>query len=177
MASEHLLKSLIRDVSDFPKPGVVFKDITPLLAHPVARRQVVKAIADDYRDARLDAVAAAEARGFIFGTLIAQELELPFVPIRKAGKLPHRTVNESYDLEYGSATIEVHEDAIRNGARVLLHDDLLATGGTSVAAANLIRKLGGVVAGFSFIINLSFLPGEQQLVERFGQKPHYLVKY
>jgi adenine phosphoribosyltransferase len=177
MPIETLLKSLVRDVMDFPRPGIVFKDITPLLAHPGARRQVVEIISTYYKGAGVDAVAAVEARGFIFGTMIAQELNLPFIPIRKSGKLPYNKVHEEYSLEYGTASIEMHTDAVKKGWRILLHDDLLATGGTSAAAASMIQKVGGTVAGFSFIINLAFLPGERMLAERFGLQPHYLLKF
>jgi adenine phosphoribosyltransferase len=177
MPIEPPLKSLIRDVPDFPKPGVVFKDITPLLAHPAARRQVVEAIAKHYRSTRIDALAAAEARGFIFGTLLAQELNVPFIPVRKSGKLPYKKIQEEYELEYGRASIEMHTDSVKKGWRVLVHDDLLATGGTSAATASMIQNLDGEIAGFSFIINLGFLPGEKVLTDRFGVKPHYLLNY
>jgi len=177
MQLEQTLKSLLRDVIDFPKPGIVFKDITPLLANPSVRRQVVEAIADHFSKEHIDVVAAVEARGFIFGMLIAQELNIPFVPIRKSGKLPYKKIYQDYALEYGIASIEMHEDALMPGARVLIHDDLLATGGTAAAAGNMISRLQGEVAGFSFIINLAFLPGEGVLTQRFGQKPHYLISY
>ena len=177
MQLELTLKSLLRDVIDFPKPGIVFKDITPLLANPSARRQVVLAIADHFNNQRIEVVAAVEARGFIFGMLIAQELNIPFVPIRKSGKLPYKKIHEEYALEYGAASIEMHEDALKPGSRVLIHDDLLATGGTAAAAGNMIRRLKGEVAGFSFIINLTFLSGEQLLSNKFGTKPHYLISY
>ena len=177
MPIEELLKSLVRDVKDFPKPGIVFKDITPLLANPAARRQVVEVIANHYRNDGIDAVAAVEARGFIFGTLIAQELDIPFIPIRKSGKLPYKKIHEEYALEYGTASIEMHSDAVKSGWNVLVHDDLLATGGTSAAAAAMIQRLEGQIAGFSFIINLAFLPGEKALTERFDVKPHYILKF
>lgn len=176
MQLEDSIKFFLRDVPDFPKPGVLFKDITPLLAEPALREAVVLAIANQFRH-QVDAVAAVEARGFIFGSLIAEALKVPFIPIRKAGKLPYRKVREEYELEYGSAVIEMHEDALKPGWRILLHDDLLATGGTAAAAARMIQKLRGEVAGFSFIINLTFLPGEQKLVQEFMLQPHYLVRY
>ncbi len=171
------LKPLFRDVPDFPREGIIFKDITPLLANPDARTSVVKSIAANFIDQKIEAVAAVEARGFIFGSLIANELRVPFIPVRKAGKLPYRKLSEEYSLEYGKAAIEMHEDAIEEKQRVLIHDDLLATGGTATAAGNLIKKLGGIVAGYSFVINLSFLPGEQLLKEKFGVQPHYLMKF
>ncbi len=177
MQLEQTLKSLLRDVVDFPKPGIIFKDITPLLANPPVRRQVVQAIADHFKKEHIEVVAAVEARGFIFGMLIAQELNIPFVPIRKSGKLPYKKIHEDYALEYGAASIEMHEDALKSGARVLIHDDLLATGGTAAAAGTMIKRLHGEVAGFSFIINLAFLPGEKVLTDRFGPKPHYLISY
>lgn len=171
------LNSYLRDVVDFPKPGIVFKDITPLLANPSARKEVVTRIAAHYRHEHIDMIAGVEARGFIFGTLIAEELNVPFVPIRKAGKLPYHKIQEEYSLEYGKAVIEMHTDAVSPGARVLIHDDLLATGGTATAAGNMIQRLGGKVAGYSFVINLSFLPGEKLLKERFGVQPHYLISF
>jgi len=177
MVKELQLQSFIRDVPNFPKQGIVFKDITPLLAHPEARRSVVEEIANNYQDQKIDAIAAVEARGFIFGSLLAEALSVPFIPIRKSGKLPFKKIHEEYALEYGTASIEMHEDAIQIGSRVLIHDDLLATGGTSSAAANMIKKLGGEVVGFSFVINLTFLEGERILIDRFGVKPHYLVSY
>ena len=177
MLKEESIKALLRDVPDFPKPGILFKDITPLLAEPGARKLVVEEIANHFRDQKIDAVAAVEARGFIFGMLLAEALNVAFVPVRKAGKLPYRKIQQEYDLEYGKASIEMHVDALKPGSRVLIHDDLLATGGTASAAGNLIHKLGGVVAGYSFIINLAFLPGEQILTDKFGVKPHYLVRY
>ncbi|MBX2917192.1 MAG: adenine phosphoribosyltransferase [Cyclobacteriaceae bacterium] len=174
---EESIKALLRDVPDFPKPGILFKDITPLLAEPKARKLVVEAIAKHFHNKQLDAVAAVEARGFIFGMLIAEALDVAFIPVRKAGKLPYHKIREEYDLEYGKAAIEMHVDALKPGSRVLIHDDLLATGGTAGAAGNLIRKLGGTVAGYSFIINLAFLPGEKILTDKFGVNPHYLVRY
>ncbi|MGC4022756.1 MAG: adenine phosphoribosyltransferase [Cyclobacteriaceae bacterium] len=177
MEIEKIIKPLLRDVPNFPKEGVLFKDITPLLNEPNARKKVVETIASHFKRENIRALAAVEARGFIFGSLIAQELNIPFVPIRKAGKLPFKKITEKYFLEYGEATIEMHEDAISKGTRVLLHDDLLATGGTAAAAGHMVQRLGGVVAGYSFIINLSFLPGEKLLKERFNIDPHYVVKF
>ncbi|MDB4297395.1 adenine phosphoribosyltransferase [Flavobacteriaceae bacterium] len=156
------VKSVIRDVPDFPKPGILFKDITPLFLQPTLVKDVVDAMALQFQNKTIDAVAGIESRGYLFGVLLAQKLNVPFVLIRKAGKLPAKTISESYDLEYGSATIEIHEDAITPGMNVLIHDDLLATGGTAKAAANLVLKKGNI-AGFSFFINLSFLPGAQVL--------------
>jgi adenine phosphoribosyltransferase len=177
MTHSHFIEPLLRDVPDFPKPGILFKDITPLLSNPEARAKVVNEITSYYANQKIEAVAAVEARGFIFGSLIADALAVPFIPVRKSGKLPFHKIEESYSLEYGTASIEMHIDAIKAGTRVLIHDDLLATGGTASAAGNMIKRLGGVVAGFSFIINLGFLPGEKLLTESFGVKPHYLVTY
>ena len=177
MLLEETLKPLLRDVPDFPKPGVLFKDITPLLNNPIATKEVVQAVAQHFCAQNIQALAAVEARGFIFGSLIAQELSIPFIPIRKAGKLPYKKITEEYSLEYGEAKIEMHEDAFAKGTRVLLHDDLLATGGTATAAGHMVQRLGGIVAGYSFIINLSFLPGEQVLMDNFGVKPHYIARF
>jgi len=171
------VKAIIRDVHDFPKPGIIFKDITPILAAPEIRKEIVEAIANRFRPDNLDAVVAIEARGFILGSLIAQELDLPFVPVRKSGKLPYKSLREEYTLEYGTAAVEIHEDSLGAGDRVLIHDDLLATGGTASAAAQLVRKLGAEVAGFSFLINLSFLPGHGVLQQKFGVQPYSVVTY
>jgi len=177
MAVENYVQSLLRDVPDFPKPGIIFKDITPLLADPEARKRVVNDIALHFANQHVEAVAAVEARGFILGSLLAEALNVPFIPVRKSGKLPYHKIQEEYTLEYGTASIEMHVDAFSKGTRVLIHDDLLATGGTANAAGTMIQRLGGVVMGYSFIINLAFLPGEQLLLDRFGVKPHYLVTY
>lgn len=171
------LKQTIRDVKDYPKPGILFKDITPVLADPQLMKEIVRQMVKEFEPQRIDAVASTEARGFIFGSILAHELNCRFIPVRKAGKLPFKTRLQQYSLEYGSASIEMHIDAIKPGWRVLVHDDLLATGGTAGATADLVNGLNGIVAGFSFIINLSFLPGEQNLTNRFGLKPHYLVSY
>ena len=171
------VKQAIRDVRDYPKPGIVFKDITPVLADPSLFREVVREMVLTLDGQKIDAVAAVEARGFIFGSVLAHELKCSFIPVRKAGKLPYKTRSQNYDLEYGTAAIEMHEDAFVKGSRVLVHDDLLATGGTAGATASLIKEMGGVVVGFSFLINLSFLPGERNLMDRFGVKPKYLVSY
>jgi adenine phosphoribosyltransferase len=171
------IKAIVRDVNDFPKPGIIFKDITPVLAEPVIRKEIIHAIVANFKDHKLDAIAGIEARGFIIGSLIAQELHLPFIPIRKAGKLPYRSIREEYALEYGTAAIEMHEDAVGPGDRVLIHDDLLATGGTANAAGHLVQKSGAIVAGFSFLINLTMLPGESRLKNNFDVKPFSVVHY
>lgn len=177
MKLEDKVKSIVRDVKDFPKPGILFKDITPLLAKPELVKEITKEIASHFKSQHIDAIAAVEARGFIFGSILAQELGCAFVPMRKSGKLPYKTISQEYALEYGTAAVEVHMDAILPGWNVLIHDDLLATGGTAGAAANLVKKLGGNLVGFSFLINLSFLPGEQNLEKQFGIKPQYIVSY
>lgn len=148
-----------------------------MLADHKLVKDVISAIAAQYKDRNIDAIAAVEARGFIFGSILAQELQCAFIPMRKSGKLPYKTISQEYALEYGTASVEVHEDAIQKGWNVLVHDDLLATGGTASAAGWLVQQLGGTVAGFSFLINLSFLPGEQKLSEEFKVQPKYILKY
>ena len=170
------VKSVIRDVPDFPKEGIVFKDITPIFQDASLVEEIVKEIVRQWDGVKLDAVAGVESRGFLLGPMIAKELNVPFIPIRKKGKLPYTTIEESYDLEYGSATIEMHIDAVKEGQNVLVHDDLLATGGTAKATGKLIEKVGGEVAGFSFMINLSFLNGESILKES-GTDVKSLINY
>lgn len=157
------LNALIRDVPDFPKPGILFKDITPLLADPKAFGYAVARMAAHYARTPLGAIAAAEARGFLFAAPLALELNLPLVPLRKPGKLPYKTHSFRYDLEYGSAELHMHVDGVAPGARVLLVDDVLATGGTMAAAGKLIEQAGGVVAGCAFLIELGFLGGRAHL--------------
>ena len=146
------LLPLIRNVPDFPKPGIVFRDITTVISDPKALRAAVKQMAKPFADDRIDVVVGIESRGFIFGAAIAVELGVGFVPVRKPGKLPYQTTSETYQLEYGSDTVQIHTDAIRPGQRVLMVDDLLATGGTMAAACRLVERLGGTVAGISFLI-------------------------
>lgn len=157
------LTAAIRDIPDFPKPGIVFKDITPILLDPILLRQSVALFVDRHRDSRIDKVAGVEARGFIFGTAVACELGAGFIPIRKKGKLPADTVEMSYELEYGEATLEVHRDAVHEGERVLLLDDLLATGGTAAASIALVEQLGGEVVEVDFLVELAFLNGREKL--------------
>ncbi len=157
------LRDLIRDVPDFPKPGIVFKDITPLLLHPAALSLAVEYLCQPFRHLKVDVVAGAESRGFIFGTAVARNLSAGFVPIRKPGKLPHVTRSAEYELEYGTDKLEIHEDAIGPGTQVLLVDDLLATGGTMVACTELIEALGGQIVGTAFLIELAFLNGRDKL--------------
>ena len=170
------IKEAIRDVADFPKPGIVFKDITPILKDPQLCKEIAKALAQQVNGLNIDVVAGIESRGFLFGLALALELNVPFVPVRKAGKLPYRTIQQSYNLEYGSATLEVHEDAFSPGQNVLIHDDLLATGGTVVAASSLVEKLGANVAGYSFLISLDFLNGKDRL-KQFNENLHVLAAY
>lgn len=157
------LKSVIRDIKDFPKPGIIFKDVTPIFKDPDLCSKVVDAFAGRLKHLQIDAVAGIESRGFLFGLMLANRLGVPFIPVRKPGKLPFSIVKKSYELEYGSATIEIHTDAFEPGCRVLIHDDLLATGGTAAATAELVTELKGVVAGFAFVINLEFLNGRDRL--------------
>lgn len=160
---ESKIKLAVRDVNDFPKRGIVFKDITPILKDPALCREIIMALAEQLKGIDVDVVAGIESRGFLFGPSLAQLLGVPFVPIRKLGKLPYKTVQQSYELEYGSATIEIHEDALIAGQKVLIHDDLLATGGTVVAASKLVKQLGAEIAGYSFIIALDFLNGRERI--------------
>ncbi len=163
------LEAGIRDIPDYPSPGILFKDITPLLADPELFAASVDALAAQHRPgtgAEIDLVAGVEARGFIFGAGVALALGVGFVPIRKKGKLPHATVSAEYTLEYGTAVIEVHEDAVRPGQRVLLLDDVLATGGTAEAAAGLLEQVGAEVVAVSFLVELGFLGGRDRLAGR-----------
>ena len=157
------LKDHIRDIPDFPQPGVVFKDITPLLADIEAFRSTIDALAAPFSAAGVDKVLAVEARGFIVGAPVAYRFGAGFVPCRKAGKLPWQVEKEEYVLEYGTDLLEVHKDAVSPGERVLVVDDVLATGGTAAAAANLVERLGGTVVGFAFVIELAFLGGRSKL--------------
>ncbi len=163
---EHLdLNLFVRDIPDFPKPGILFKDITPLLANAEAFGTTIARFVAEFRDQRISKVIGMESRGFLFGTPLAQSLDAGFVPVRKPGKLPAETESETYELEYGTDTLEIHKDAIQRGDRVLVVDDLLATGGTAEATAKLIRKLGGEIVGFAFVIELDFLKGRKRLGE------------
>lgn len=162
-ATAEKLLQLIRNVPDFPKPGIVFRDITTLLADPEGLALAVKAMADPFAQQQIDTVVGAESRGFIFGAAIAVELGCAFVPVRKPGKLPAQTISQEYELEYGSDRLELHADAIKPGQRVLMVDDLLATGGTMKACCQMVEQLGGQVAAVSFLIELGFLNGRAQL--------------
>lgn len=162
---DDLIASRLRDVPDFPSPGILFKDVTPLLADGAVFGAVTQELAGRWRG-RVDVIAGVEARGFVFGAALAHELGLGFVPIRKAGKLPATVTAISYDLEYGSATIEVHADAFVDGARVLVVDDVLATGGTAAAACELVERAGGAVVAFAVVLELAFLAGRARLAGR-----------
>ncbi|HEX7095016.1 MAG TPA: adenine phosphoribosyltransferase [Acidimicrobiales bacterium] len=159
------LRSLVRDIPDYPTPGVVFKDITPLLADPKGLAVTVGAIVDAYAGAGVDHVVGIEARGFIFGAPVAHGLTAGFVPVRKAGKLPWETVGEEYELEYGTDRLEIHVDALGPGKRVLVVDDVLATGGTAAATVRLVEQTGATVVGLAFVIELGFLGGRGKLGE------------
>jgi adenine phosphoribosyltransferase len=160
---EQQIKSAIRDIPDFPKPGITFKDITPILKDPVLCIKIIDAFAHQLKNTRVDVIAGIESRGFLFGLTLATRLGVPFVPVRKAGKLPFTIKQKAYDLEYGAATIELHTDAFEPGQHILIHDDLLATGGTAFAASELIQEMGGIVTGFSFVVGLDFLNGKERL--------------
>lgn len=169
------LSKLIRDIPDWPKPGVVFKDITPLLMNPAGLAMAVEQMANPFRGKGIEIVVGAESRGFIFATAIAQSLSAGFVPIRKPGKLPSETHTIAYDLEYGSDSLEIHADAVERGQKVLMVDDLLATGGTMKACCDLIDKLGGNIVGVTVLIELTFLEGSKQL--RPYDNVHAVIKY
>lgn len=164
MSLEEKIKAAIRDIPDFPSPGIIFKDITPILSDPHLCKEITLSLAEEYNNLGVQAIAGVESRGFLFGMPVAMELGIPFILIRKKGKLPYKTIAYKYDLEYGSAEIEMHTDAVYQGMNVVIHDDLLATGGTANAAAELIKTAGGKVAGFSFLVELSFLNGKAKLL-------------
>lgn len=168
------LKKLIREVPDFPKPGINFYDITTLLKHPEGLRLTVDALSSEFKDEQVDVVLGIEARGFIFAPALAYHLNAGFVPVRKPSKLPAETAKVSYALEYGEDTLEIHRDAVAAGQRVIIADDLLATGGTAKAAVDLVEGLGGVVAGLVFVVELEFLPGRAKLA---GYDVRSLIKY
>jgi len=168
------LKSKIRDIPDFPKPGIVFKDITPLLSHVKSFQKVVDTLAKRYADKAIDDVVAVESRGFIFGAALAYRIDAGFVPVRKKGKLPYKTESVEYALEYGTDIIEIHQDAIHQGSRVLVIDDLLATGGTAKATCDLVQKTGGRVVECSFVVELTFLKGREKLK---GHEVFSLIQY
>jgi adenine phosphoribosyltransferase len=155
--------SYVRDIEDFPKQGVIFKDITPLLNNPKALTRACEALYGFTTNMKIDKVVGVDSRGFIFAPMLAERLDAGFVPVRKKGKLPYKTVSESYDLEYGSETLEIHTDAIKKGEKVLIHDDVLATGGTAQAVCKLVEQLGGEVVQCNFLVELTFLNGAEKL--------------
>ncbi|MGZ6617956.1 MAG: adenine phosphoribosyltransferase [Solirubrobacteraceae bacterium] len=168
------LRAYVRDIPDFPRPGIVFRDITPLLLDPRASDAAVTRLARFARELDIDFVVAAEARGFILGGALASELHAGFVPARKPGKLPHETLSVEYDLEYGIDALEVHADALAGGARVLIHDDLLATGGTAGALIDLVTRLGAEIVACAFLVELTFLAGRERLAPHHV---HSLIQY
>ena len=163
MSTIDAIKAAIRDVPDFPKPGILFKDITPILSDPGLFRAAVGIFEERHRGKGLGRIAVIDARGFLFGAALADRLNVGLVPIRKKGKLPYKTYEQTYDLEYGSATLTIHQDAFPNGERTVLIDDLLATGGTAAASAKLIERAGGTVAEIDFLVELTFLNGRDKL--------------
>lgn len=169
-----LIKSKIRDIPNFPKKGIVFKDITPMLQDRATFTKVIDNLAERYIPKKIDDIVAIESRGFIFGSALAYRLGAAFVPVRKKGKLPHQTVEASYELEYGTAEIEIHTDGVKPGNRVVVIDDLLATGGTAEAACALVEKVGGQVVECAFVVELAFLKGRQRLQ---GREIFSLVQY
>ncbi len=170
------LKNLIRTIPDYPKPGIMFRDVTTLFADAQGFKATIARLAEPYRTEPIDAVAGIEARGFILGGAVADRLGCGFIPVRKKGKLPHDTVGQDYELEYGTDTIEVHKDAISKGQRILIVDDLIATGGTAEAAIKLVQKLEGVVVGAAFVIDLPEIGGRAKL-EAMGVKCHLLMDF
>lgn len=170
------VKSKIRDIPDWPAPGIIFRDITPVFQDARALRGIMDAFVHRYFDQKIDVIAGIDARGFMLGVTIAYELNLSFVPVRKKGKLPWKTISESYTLEYGEETAEIHEDAVTKGQRVVIFDDLIATGGTMLAAASLIKRLGGEVMEAAAIVDLPDLGGSQKIRDS-GIPVHHLIEY
>jgi len=163
MVDESYIKTRIRNIPDFPKEGIMFRDITPLLQDPVARDYCILKIKEHFLGKNIDCVVAAESRGFIFGAMLAQDLNTSFVPLRKPGKLPYKTIKQTFQTEYSEDAFEIHADGIKKGDNVLIVDDLLATGGTAEAACKLVEKLGGNIVGCAFVIELSYLNGRNKL--------------
>lgn len=168
------LREYIRDIPDFPKKGIIFKDISPLLKDKLAFREAIDLMAAKFEGQKINKIIGVEARGFIFGSALAYKLDVGFVPVRKKGKLPYQTKSVTYDLEYGNDTVEIHSDAVKKGERVLLVDDVLATGGTMKAVTELLKEEGAVIAGLAFLIELSFLKGRGRLK---GLPIHSLIQY
>jgi adenine phosphoribosyltransferase len=173
---ENKLKSIIRDVPNFPKEGIIFKDITPIMMNAEISKETLNHLVTHYKDKNITKIAGIESRGFLFGYPLAMELGVPFILIRKQGKLPYKKTSYDYELEYGTSTIEMHTDAVEEGDHILIHDDLLATGGSASAAASLIKQCGGNVAGFSFLVELDFLDGASKL-HSFSKEINSIVHY
>ncbi len=170
------IDKIIREVPNFPKEGINFKDITPLLMDPNISSDIIDSFIDRFNNIRIDAIVGIESRGFLYGFLLANRMGIPFIPIRKAGKLPGDTVSQTYDLEYGRSEIEIHRSDVQENWNILIHDDLLATGGTACAAAELLLKLNAKIAGFSFVVNLQFLDGKNKL-EKYSNNIITLIDY
>ena len=168
------LKQMIRSVPDFPKPGINFFDITTLLKEPAGLKATIEALSAPYADARIETVVGIESRGFILGSAVAERIGAGFIPVRKPGKLPAKVIKEIYELEYGKDALEIHEDAIEKGQRVLIVDDVLATGGTAAAATRLVKQLGGELRGLAFLIELTFLNGKSKLA---GENVYSVLQY
>ena len=168
MDLQERVRRAVRDIPDFPKPGILFKDITPILSDAQLCRDITEALYNNYKKQKIDGIVGVESRGFLFGMLLAQRFNIPFIPVRKKGKLPHKTIAFDYELEYGMATIEMHSDAIKERSNILIHDDLLATGGTAAAAGSLVTMVNANVVGFAFIIGLDFLGGKNILKKHTG---------
>ena len=170
------IDKVIREVPNFPKEGINFKDITPLLMDPNISSDIIDSFIDRFNNIRIDAIVGIESRGFLYGFLLANRMGIPFIPIRKAGKLPGDTVSQTYDLEYGRSEIEIHRSDVQENWNILIHDDLLATGGTACAAAELLIKLNAKIAGFSFVVNLQFLDGKNKL-DKYSNNIITLIDY
>lgn len=170
------IQRAVHNVPDFPKPGILFKDITPVFLDPELCDEITDAFCSSFSETKPDAIIGIESRGFLFGILMAHQLNVPFIMVRKAGKLPGTTVGREYDLEYGKASIEVHEGAIKKGANILIHDDLLATGGTAEAAAHIVKNCGANVIGFTFVAAIDILKGKERLIN-YSNNIQCLVHY
>jgi len=176
MQLQERLRTVIRDIPDFPKPGILFKDITPVLKDMELSKAVVNGFYESFSKDKIDGVVGIESRGFLFGMMLAQKFNVPFIPVRKHGKLPFKTISYKYDLEYGSSIVELHTDAFAPGSNMLIHDDLLATGGTAAAAAELVKMLEGNVSGFCFLVGLDFLNGKE-ILKKHSNKIVTLIDY
>lgn len=176
MNTESKVKQAIRDIPNFPKDGIIFKDITPIMKNPKLCQEIIDNIKDKVKDLKIEGIAGIESRGFLFGLPLAIALDVPFILIRKKGKLPYETVSYKYELEYGTAEIEMHVDAVNKNQNILIHDDLLATGGSASAAAELIKMQGANIVGFNFLVELAFLGGES-VINQYSTNTSTIVKY